>query len=263
MLTLRSVLSAFSTKLQNPRQDSSDISFFSGSQLNLADTERPDFRLSETLMTRNPYKSFGNLFVAEFAIHNVSVDLQSEDIRGPVIKVKALHLKLAKTRKHRAKEDATCELKSRCQDYFSVEGRLGSLEIQDTSLYYGLYPVKFAFQGDQALDFDYELNGTYTKTMNNNLACLFSICDAWLFYLGSDGKFRLNMSSIVVVHTNRFYTEFMSLWNSLFGQPPSSAQQGHQSNDNDDRLSPPAEPGYNNTRVMLDIQAGGKFPPLI
>lgn len=148
------------------------------------------------------------------------------------IKVKALNLKLAKTRGHLAEAEVTnviCELKSRGQNYFGVEGRLGSLEIRDTSLYSGLYPVKFAFQGDQALDFDYARTGL-------------------------EGKFRLTMSSIVVVHTNRFYTEFMTLWNSLFGQP--SRETAFADMNATNVSGSDVETHEHNTRVMLDIQAG-------
>jgi hypothetical protein len=79
-----------------------------------------------------------------------------------VIKVKSLNLKLAKSKGHIAEAEVSnisLELKNRGLDYFGVEGRLGSLEIKDTSNHAGLYPMKFAFQGDEALDFDYTRNG--------------------------------------------------------------------------------------------------------
>jgi hypothetical protein len=152
--------------------------------------------------------------------------LEEERNTETVITVKALSVKLAKRTGLLAEAEVSnvsCELKNRGSDYFGVEGRLGSLEVRDISSHSGVYPVKFAFQGSQALDFDYTRKGT-------------------------DGKFRLKMSSIVCVHTHRFYTEFTTVWSEIFGQPvstenvPASASQEGCSNES--------------TRVILDIQAG-------
>lgn len=69
---------------------------------------------------------------------------------------------------------------------------------------------------------------------------------------GTDGRFRLNMSSIVCVHTNRFYSEFSTLWSSLFGQSAGESEASSQLSSESD-----VELDLNeSTRVILDIQAG-------
>lgn len=81
MLTLRSVLDAFSNppRRQTHLSESFDISFQSGSQTNLPEAERSEFKLNDMTLggDNSRYKSIGKLFVAEFTIHSVSVDLQS------------------------------------------------------------------------------------------------------------------------------------------------------------------------------------------
>jgi len=67
-----------------------------------------------------------------------------------------------------------------------------------------------------------------------------------------EGRFRLNMSSIVCVHTHRFYNEFSSLWSSLFGHlaiEGESSEEFASATESEQDLK-------DNTRVILDIQAG-------
>lgn len=154
-----------------------------------------------------------------------------------VINVRALLVKLARTSGTLAEAEVNnvhCELKNIGMNWFGVSGTLGSLEVRDISRFGGLYPLKFVFQGDQALDFDYVRES----------------CDA---------KFRLKMSSIVCVHTNRFYTEFTHLWSSLFGSAAKDAETplseqapvSGQSTDSTESFSADTP-----VKVTLDIQAG-------
>ncbi|ODN01813.1 Vacuolar protein sorting-associated protein 13D [Orchesella cincta] len=150
-----------------------------------------------------------------------------------IINVRALMVKLARTTGSLAEaevNDVHCELKSRGMNYFGVDGRLGSLEVRDISAYAGLYPLKFVFQGEQALDFDY-------------------------VRVGSDAKFRLKMSSIVCVHTNRFYTEFSSLWSSLFGSSSKDAETPVNDEDHGN-MEMSTDSSSDSVKVILDIQAG-------
>jgi vacuolar protein sorting-associated protein 13D len=75
MATLRSVFSAFSSKQHTLLHESFDMSFYSGSQINILEAEKSEYKLNETLTTNLP-KSISKLFVAEFTINSVSVDLQ-------------------------------------------------------------------------------------------------------------------------------------------------------------------------------------------
>lgn len=98
----------------------------------------------------------------EFFEHEAADVLQRNT--ETVINVRALMVKLARTSGTIAEAEVNsvhCELKSRGQNYFGVDGRLGSLEIRDLGPYRGLYPLKFVFQGDQALDFDYVRIGEF------------------------------------------------------------------------------------------------------
>jgi len=62
------------------------------------------------------------------------------------------------------------------------------------------------------------------------------------------------MSSIVCVHTNRFYTEFSSLWSSLFGSSSAEAETPVIGEDNNRETL--AETTSDSVKVTLDIQAG-------
>src|SRR3712207_3319212 len=68
---------------------------------------------------------------------------------------------------------------------------------------------------------------------------------------GNDGKFRLQMSSVVCVHTNRFYVEFSTILSTLFGSISPSTP-----NERPEVIPEGAADSSSHVRVSLDIQAG-------
>jgi len=76
-----------------------------------------------------------------------------------------------------------------------------------------------------------------------------------VYFSDSEAKFRLEMSSIIYVHTNRFYTEFMSLYSALFG-PLQQVATPHNENLSKGVNSAASDELSNSVTVTLDIQAG-------
>lgn len=76
VLTVRSVLNSFFSKEIDPASEKVDLSFLSGSQINLQDVDRSEYKFDEVL-AEDSRKNISKLFVAEFTIQSVSVDLQS------------------------------------------------------------------------------------------------------------------------------------------------------------------------------------------
>lgn len=71
-------------------------------------------------------------------------------------------------------------------------------------------------------------------------------------FIGLNAKFRLKMSSIVCIHTNRFYTDFSNIWSALFGSASNEAETPTSDTSPENVGTQAAE----NVRVTLDIQAG-------
>jgi len=141
-----------------------------------------DFNALEVLLTPDTFtylrKFFSDVGKIEEDLKNyetnphISLDPgeTDEDITDPPdnrntetqINVNSLCIKFARSKGNLAEaivSSVKCDFKTRGKNYFGVDGRLGSLEIQDISAYSGRYPVKFTFQGKQALDFDYVRKG--------------------------------------------------------------------------------------------------------
>ncbi|CAG7684383.1 unnamed protein product [Allacma fusca] len=177
----------------------------------------------------------------EYLHTNVKINKIPEEAKGEdekntetKINVKALSVKIAKSHATLAEGRVTgvmCNLVNRGKDFFGVEGRLGSLQIKDVSSNAGKYPVKFTFQGKQALDFDY-----FRKKL--------------------EAKFRLQMSSVVCIHTQRFYTEFSSLISTLFGSVSAVEESDTQTGNIPTTTNNAEEEKPSSVRVSLDIQAG-------
>ena len=195
---------------------------------------------------------------------DIKSEIEDEKNTETKISVKALSVKVASPRYTLAEGRVTgvvCNFVNRGRNFFGVEGRLGSLQIRDVSPHVGKYPVKFTFQGKQALDFDYCRKGKSRLLYAPNLRPRQLYDDTHVLYrLVMDGKFRLQMSSVVCVHTHRFYTEFTALMSSLFGGS-SSAFDDTPSPTSGSARTEPMKPSDKNVskgsvRVSLDIQAG-------
>lgn len=72
-----------------------------------------------------------------------------------------------------------------------VEGRLGSMSLQDLTLHGQLYRERFVTSGKQALHFNYR---RYSEDATK----------------AHDAKLNLRMSSVVYVHTKRFIAEIQA-----------------------------------------------------
>jgi vacuolar protein sorting-associated protein 13D len=77
-------------------------------------------------------------------------------------------------------------------DSMQANGTLGRLEIYDTSPYAGLYTERFTTSGDQALEFDF-------FKWSGPLDYLYHVHEY-------DSSFKLKMSSVKYIHTQRFLT---------------------------------------------------------
>jgi hypothetical protein len=122
---------------------------------------------SSAEMHENRRKEMKSQFWSKTKINLQLPSPEKEGSQGPLeedrnsevqINVKALRVKLGQTGGNLAEAeviDVTCHLVNRGKDFFGIDGRLGALQVRDVSRFAGKYPVKFIFQGKQALDFDY------------------------------------------------------------------------------------------------------------
>lgn len=112
---------------------------------------------------------------------------------------------------------------------FILVGKLGSMSLKDLTGFGQLYPERFLTVGKEALDFTYSKHGQVDNaTKHDHDACL-----------------KLTMSSVVYVHTNRFYTEMMAFVQH-FNQLQTALAMGREQSTAVGHV----------TRVLLDIQAG-------
>lgn len=112
------------------------------------------------------------------------------------ISVKSLTVVLVKPELEVAKANISnveVSVKTSGNERKEVEGKLGSMSLQDLTLHGQLYRERFITSGKQALHFNYL---RFPPTENNN-------CDA---------KLKLKMSSVIYVHTKRFIAEIQAFF---------------------------------------------------
>lgn len=121
-------------------------------------------------------------------------------------------------------------------DYLKANGTLGSLEIYDISPHKGLYSDRFLTSGKQALEFEFfKIQGPPDVLCTREY-------DNW---------FRLRMSSVKYVHTQRFLTDLTGYFQQ-FNQLQDALGRMRALSTGQKNISCVPQRG---SRIKLDIQA--------
>lgn len=114
-----------------------------------------------------------------------------------------------------------------------VNGKLGSITVNDLTAAGRMYKERFLTSGNEALDFQF---------------FAFSADDPHLAR-DYDVRLNLNMASVMYVHTQRFYAEFFAVIQQFNQLRRNIADPSHPT-------SPTREPWRHGTRVLLNVEAG-------